>query len=694
MVTAALLRTWHISWGLPELYEEAYPLTISWKFWNWGNPGFDVNPHFFNYPAFSFYIHFIVQVLHYAIGHLFGMYPDLTGFQQAYASNKTVFVLLARLATVIFDLGSIGILFLLGKRLSNYSAAIIAAALLAINPLHIQHAHLVNVDTPLTFFTVLTIFFIYQIYHSDEIKWYTLAGMSIGVAASTKYNGALLFLILALSSAMRAGSLPKTLQGERIGKVLLALIVALVVFVVLNPYILLDYSEFHRDVGYEESHMATGHLGINPSASSAEFYFFQTLPASLGWFSMVVVAASLVVLILRRSEQHMILVAFLVLYVSVLLSWKMYADRYLLPIIPIVLLIGASGIVKLWDTILSSKRFIPLIAHSPAGSITGLVLITTLLAVEPLISDYNYHASLALPDTRAVAKEWILEHVQRGSLIATIPAGITFSEGEYNVFLIPFLSVNSERAAPFYDTRWYEDFDLVIGSGYDYQRYVQEPKRYREFIAYYDSLRRRMDLVFEIQPRERQPGSDIWLYKPSRAFISERFDSTLFQHLHDVPERAWTTRFLKNIGFMLIKKKKFGKAEQVIREELQYNADDLDGHRLLSEALFYREQYAEALSHVDNALRQSPREPELVGLRGAILLHLQREEEGEASLLKALELDDHLKGAYRALIDFYKRRNDKNNLVNILHRYLNVASSDSDQASMIRKQLEEVQQGN
>src|SRR5436309_11200871 len=71
------LRLWNINWGLPELYDEATPLVKAWKMWNWGQGGFEFNPHFFNYPALTFYLQFVVQVIHYFIGHLLGSYPDL-----------------------------------------------------------------------------------------------------------------------------------------------------------------------------------------------------------------------------------------------------------------------------------------------------------------------------------------------------------------------------------------------------------------------------------------------------------------------------------------------------------------------------------------------------------------------------------------------------------------------------------------
>ena len=79
-------RLWNIAWGLPDLYEEAMPLTIAWKFWNGNSAGFNFHPDFFVYPAFTFYLEFFIQIIVYGIGYLFGIYTDVHSFLQAFAT--------------------------------------------------------------------------------------------------------------------------------------------------------------------------------------------------------------------------------------------------------------------------------------------------------------------------------------------------------------------------------------------------------------------------------------------------------------------------------------------------------------------------------------------------------------------------------------------------------------------------------
>src|ERR1043166_445796 len=147
VAVAIALRIWHINWGLPELFtDEAIPFKMSWRFWNWTHPGLDLNPHFFIYPAFTFYLQLAFQAAVYCLGHVLGIFADLTAFYKAYAADPTTLVILARLVTLSFDVGILIVVYLLTYRYFDRRAALFAAFLVALNPLHIAQAHLVNVD--------------------------------------------------------------------------------------------------------------------------------------------------------------------------------------------------------------------------------------------------------------------------------------------------------------------------------------------------------------------------------------------------------------------------------------------------------------------------------------------------------------------------------------------------------------------
>lgn len=210
LLSALAVRVVHVNWGLPELYEEAFPLAISWKFWNWGHAGLDMNPHFFNYPALTFLLNFLIQVGHFSVGSVAGVYSTLASFQQSYAADPTISVILARLLSVAFDAGSVYVVYKIGREIGSDAVALLAATLCALCPLLMKQSQFINVDSALTFFSTLSLLFLSRILTDPKRRWYLLAGMSIGLAASSKYNGALLLVIMAAAHIVGVRSAQKS----------------------------------------------------------------------------------------------------------------------------------------------------------------------------------------------------------------------------------------------------------------------------------------------------------------------------------------------------------------------------------------------------------------------------------------------------------------------------------------------------
>jgi tetratricopeptide (TPR) repeat protein len=189
---------------------------------------------------------------------------------------------------------------------------------------------------------------------------------------------------------------------------------------------------------------------------------------------------------------------------------------------------------------------------------------------------------------------------------------------------MPFLSVNAERVAPFYDTRWFEDFDLIVGSDFDYNRYMKDTSRYHDFIAYYDSLRSRFTLAYEAVPKGQQPGPALWLFKPRPAGAA-LFDKRLFDRLAGVPESAWVSRFLKNLALLLMEKEKYGKTEQIAEVILGAEPTNIQVLRMLADALERLGRREEIFTRLDALITLHPTDTELKALREMLLLREGRE---------------------------------------------------------------------
>ncbi len=145
----------------------------------------------------------------------------------------------ARALTGLVDVGTVFLLFLLGRRMWGTAVGLLAAAFLAINVMHIQLAHFFTVDPYLTFFTTAALYLLVVSAEHDapsgQKKWFLLAAAAVGLAVGSKFAGTLLFVPLLVTAWW--------IWRERwwlwLGTAVLA---AFFAFAVTNPFALLDFS--------------------------------------------------------------------------------------------------------------------------------------------------------------------------------------------------------------------------------------------------------------------------------------------------------------------------------------------------------------------------------------------------------------------------------------------------------------------
>lgn len=146
----------------------------------------------------------------------------------------------SRLLTALFDVGTVLMLFLLGRLLYNTAVGLLAAAFLALNVMHIQLAHFFTSDPYLTFFVLTAVYFMAwgvsraQTGQSGRGQLW-LAALFVGLAVGSKFAAILLFLPLALAFLL--------VERGRMQWLGLATAVALAIlaFALTNPFALLDW---------------------------------------------------------------------------------------------------------------------------------------------------------------------------------------------------------------------------------------------------------------------------------------------------------------------------------------------------------------------------------------------------------------------------------------------------------------------
>ena len=114
-------------------------------------------PTFFNYPALTFYIHFIIQALYLGLNLLVGRVESSADLFMRFNQDPTEIVLLARLVTVLFGIGLVWAVYRMGNEFASPQTGLIAAATIAVLPLSVHTSRTILVDTPLVFFSTMAL---------------------------------------------------------------------------------------------------------------------------------------------------------------------------------------------------------------------------------------------------------------------------------------------------------------------------------------------------------------------------------------------------------------------------------------------------------------------------------------------------------------------------------------------------------
>lgn len=150
-----------------------------------------------------------------------------------------------RVLTALIDVGTVLLVYLLGRRLYEPAVGLLAAAFLAVNVMHIQLAHFFTTDPYLTFFVTAALLTVSRMPYAVPREPTTenglrnmvaglLAAVCVGLAIGSKFAAVLLLFPLALA-AWWSG-------GNRRRRVLVVVLAAGVTFALTNPFALLDFT--------------------------------------------------------------------------------------------------------------------------------------------------------------------------------------------------------------------------------------------------------------------------------------------------------------------------------------------------------------------------------------------------------------------------------------------------------------------
>ncbi len=534
LVATTAIKLWVVDHGLPFIYEEATPVRQAWEMWNWGNPSFDPNPAFFNYPALTFHLNWLAQAVCYAFGSIIG--SETTAAWESIPEIAPEAVLIGRVISLIFGVAAAWGVYRVGRLLLPATWAAWSGVAASVMLLPVKFSLISTVDLPLLFFTTLALYDIAVLPWRQRLEYHLRIGLWIALAAACKYTGAVLAVPYVLCGLCLSGAPRWRWLWSR--RPWLAGAVTLVVFFAINPFILLDYPAFSLQFGFERWHMILGHFGQrDPAHVVYSIAIFRNLGLPLALFALVGIAPAFLG---RNRRQWLPLLVFALAYIVLLGLFATSFDHYLLPVLPVLLLLSVTG---LRTALMALRRR----THRsvPATAVLLACLVWLAWPSAQAILDRR------LPDTRTLAGRWIQQNVPAGSTFASEMLSPAASSHHPRV-LIPMHSTAPEITRPFYRPGWYEPFDYFLVSAAVSSRYQAEPYRFPAQVSLYQVLSDRWEIV-HWQSAGDNPGPDIWIYRNPEAdgHDARAYSDKLYDELAAAPEQTGK-RFLDNVAAVLL----------------------------------------------------------------------------------------------------------------------------------------------
>ncbi len=465
VLVAAVFRLWAINFGVPLVTHPDEPNIV--------NPALhivqthDFDPHWFNYPSMIIYIEAAVIAVVHLAAHIFGL-SDRTVTVAEYVGGRGIMAM-SSIATVVL----VGLIsYRMAPRRKEF-VGLTASGLLAVSTLHVKDSHYLKPDIPTAFFATLTLWFTLDALDHNRTRSWILAGAAVGMAASCKYTGAEVALVPAIGLLLAAGSLRAFLGCWRtmlgVGGA------AIGAFLIISPFTILDLHTFLSPVVgivFEMRHYSTGHDGAE--GSDNWFWYLKELwHHGFGPTLFPLVGVGLVAEALawwKGDRRAALLVVFPVLYYLDSSRYVVRFDRQMIPILPYLAIIGAR-----WT---SQVRLPQRSIAIPSILCVVLLAAFAVQAVHP----YQLDQEMAKTDVRYLARDWIVSHVEPGSVIVrewhTPPVE---QDGYVDIF------VRSLREQP---RTWYEQqgAQYLMVSSFMYQRYLDAPNQYPDYAKFYRGL--------------------------------------------------------------------------------------------------------------------------------------------------------------------------------------------------------------
>lgn len=443
LAAAAAARLWFLTAGLPHAVgiDEPQVIDRAIRILRTG----DWNTHLFDYPSLVIYFHAIVAIGRFMAGALNGEWSSLDDF-----SIRAIYIA-GRAAAACVGVATVWVTYRLGREAGTARVGLLAAAQLAVHPMHVRESRFILTDVPVTALTTLAVWLSIRAARVGTIGAYAWAGAACGFAAAAKYNGG-----LALAAVVAAWALAERSHPDRLAKLGAIAGAAAAAFLAGAPYTLLDLPGFLDGFAAQFSRFAAPASGYDP----AWVVYLKHLSPPWARAAVPLTVFGAAVMIWRSGRRWIPIVAFTAVYFYVLSSHGPVFGRYALPLVPMLCVFAAAGAL---ETVALLDRFGVL--RRPRVRPAATFAVCALLVVPPVVQTVRWLDQQKRADTRSMAADWLKANTPKGTRVAVENSGPTYlaSAG----FRVAATQLLLDRPLDWYRTR----VDYLVISSADLSRY-------------------------------------------------------------------------------------------------------------------------------------------------------------------------------------------------------------------------------
>jgi len=323
----------------------------------------------------------------------------------------------ARLASMCYGALALVVFYRIAQRLfARRRVVVFAVSFFAMSSLFVQLAHFGRVWSLQLLMFMLVLWAALRLLDEPTVRRYLFGGMSIALSFGINTIGVLAYIPFFVAHILRN-------RGRSFAQIFLhhgfllahsLMFGALLVFYYLNPYGLENYlgyiKNFFATINGSSDTMGVASRGgthfCGGGQMDAATYYVRTLFAHEFFLSLLALCGALLFrwrFFEDKRSEVIVLGCFLVAYFLGITALSIFGivncePRYILPVIPVLALLGAFGMNTLLERVLPQFH----------------LFLTVLVFVAMLYGPIVFDVRLSLPSTRLGAREWILQNIPDG----------------------------------------------------------------------------------------------------------------------------------------------------------------------------------------------------------------------------------------------------------------------------------------